>query len=462
MKKPMKVLLIEDNPVTIQVIRDMLSGVDPGAFALECSLRLEAAIESLQTVDPDVILLDLNLPDSTGLNTLLVLVEHAPAFPIVVLTAIDDEKIGLEAVKRGAQDYLIKGEVTKELLARSLAYAIERTHMEGELRRAHEEFQVLLRDRTAELSHTNQELHDEITERKRTEERLLSLLKAVESMQIGVTITDLAGNIVYTNPFEAAMHGYTVEELIGKPARILAQPASARPMSKDKIKTMKSFTRETTNIKKDGTIFPVNLISDVVRNETGDPIYMVTTSADITDRKKMEQELTRLSITDDLTELFNQRYFHRKLNDEIKRAHRTGSPMSLLVFDLDNFKIYNDTYGHLKGDEVLREVGRITRSAVRSGVDAAFRYGGDEFAVILPHTEGDDARQLGRRIHQQVSSRFSEIGISCGIAHLTENISLQELIDIADKEMYKTKAGKSSGPSTPGDRTARTVRARDS
>jgi diguanylate cyclase (GGDEF)-like protein/PAS domain S-box-containing protein len=459
MKKPTKVLLIEDNPVTIQVIRDMLSGVSPDAFVLECSLRLEAGMESLHAVDPDVILLDLNLPDTTGLNTLLVLVEHAPTLPIVVLTAIDDEKIGLEAVKRGAQDYLIKGEVTKELLARSLAYAVERKRMEEELKRAHEEFQVLLKDRTAELSHANQELHEEITERKRTEERLLSLLKAVESMQIGVTITDLEGNIVYTNPSEAAMHGYAVEELIGMPARILAQAAAARPMSKDKIKTMKSFTRETTNIKKDGTIFPVNLISDVVRNETGDPIYLVTTSADITDRKKMEQELTRLSITDDLTGLFNQRHFHRKLNDEIKRAYRTGAPMSLLIFDLDNFKIYNDTYGHLKGDEVLREVGRITKSAVRSGVDAAFRYGGDEFAVILPHTGGDDADQLGIRIHQQISSRFSEIGISCGIAHLTENVSLQELIDTADKEMYKTKASKTP---TPGDRTVRTGRRRDS
>jgi diguanylate cyclase (GGDEF)-like protein/PAS domain S-box-containing protein len=441
----MKVYLIEDNPVTIQVIRDMLSGVDPTAFVLECSLRLEDAIESLRTVNPDVILLDLNLPDTSGINTLLVLVEHAPDYPIVVLTAIDDEKIGLESVKRGAQDYLIKGEVTKELLARSLLYAVERKHMEGELKRAHEQFQVLLKDRTAELSRTNLELQEEISERRRTEERLLSLLKAVESMQIGVTITDLDGTIVYTNPFEAAMHGYSVDEMVGKPARILAQEAAARPLSRDKIRSMKSFTRETTNIKKDGTVFPVNLISDVVRNEDGNPIYIVTTSADITERKKMEQELTRLSITDDLTGLFNQRYFHRKLNDEIKRARRTGSSLSLLIFDLDNFKIYNDTYGHLKGDDVLREVGKITKNAVRSGVDAAFRYGGDEFAVILPHTDGDDARQLGIRIHEQVSSHFPDIGISCGIARLADNLSLQELVDIADKEMYRNKAGKTGG-----------------
>jgi diguanylate cyclase (GGDEF)-like protein/PAS domain S-box-containing protein len=441
----MKILLIEDNPVTIQVIRDMLSGVDPSAFVLECSLRLEDAIESLTTIKPDVILLDLNLPDTTGINTLLVLVEHASDYPIVVLTAIDDEKIGLESVKQGAQDYLIKGEVTKELLARSLSYAVERKHMEGELKRAHEQFQVLLKDRTAELSRANLELQEEIAERRRPEERLLSLMKAVESMQIGVTITDLDGTIVYTNPYEAAMHGYAVGDLVGKPARILAQEAAARPLSRDKIQTMKSFTRETTNIKKDGTVFPVNLISDVVRNEEGEPIYIVTTSADITERKKMEQELTRLSITDDLTGLFNQRYFHRKLNDEIKRAHRTGSPLSLLIFDLDNFKIYNDTYGHLKGDDVLREVGKITKNAVRSGIDAAFRYGGDEFAVILPHTGGDEAKQLGVRIHEQISSHFPEIAISCGIARLSDNISLHELVDIADKEMYKTKAGKTGG-----------------
>lgn len=438
----MKILLIEDNPVTIQVIRDMLSGVDPDAFILECSLRLETGIESLSATNPDVILLDLNLPDTTGLNTLLVLVEHAPTYPIVVLTAIDDEKIGLESVKHGAQDYLIKGEVTKELLARSMAYAIERKHMEEELRQAHERFQVLLKERTAELSRTNQDLQEEVAERKRTEERLLSLLKAVESMQIGVTITDLDGIIVYTNPFEATMHGYTVADLIGKPARMLAEKSAAKPMSKEQIKTMKGYTRETTNIKKDGTIFPVNLISDVVCNEVGDPIHIVTTSADITERKKMEQELTRLSITDDLTGLFNQRHFHQKLNDEIKRSRRTASPLTMLIFDLDNFKMYNDTYGHIKGNEVLKEIGRITKSEIRSGIDAAFRYGGDEFAVILPHTEHQDAHQLGSRINEQVSSSFPEIGISYGIAHLTDGITFQELIETADREMYKHKAGK--------------------
>ena len=445
MKKPIQILLIEDNPVTIQVIRDMLSGVDPDAFVLECSLRLETGIESLHTVNPDVVLLDLNLPDTTGINTLLVFIEHAPSFPIVVLTAIDNEEVGLEAVRRGAQDYLIKGEVTKEILARSLAYAVERKHLEEELRRAHEQFQVLLKERTAELSRTNQELQEEIAERKRTEERLLSLLKAVESMQIGVTITDIEGTIVYTNPYEAAMHGYSVEELIGKPSRILAHESAAQAMSKDQINTMNGYTRETTNIKKDGTIFPVNLITDVVRNEAGEPINIVTTSADITERKKMEQELTRLSITDDLTGLYNQRYFHQKLNEEVRRAHRTDSPLTLLIFDLDNFKTYNDTYGHIKGNEVLREVGKITRSEIRSGVDAAFRYGGDEFALILPHTEEHDAHQLGLRINERVTAAFPEIGISYGITRFTEDISPQELIETVDKEMYKHKTGKGSG-----------------
>jgi len=445
MKKPIKILLVEDNPVTIQVIRDMLSGVDPDSFVLECSLRLETGIESLYTINPDVVLLDLNLPDTTGINTLLVFLDHAPLFPIVVLTAIDNEEVGLEAVKRGAQDYLIKGEVTKETLARSLAYAVERKHLEEELRQAHEQFQVLLEERTAELSRANQELQEEIAERRRTEERLLSLLKAVESMQIGVTITDLEGPIVYTNPHEAAMHGYTVQELIGKPSRILAHESAAQHMSKEQINTMNGYTRETTNIKKDGTIFPVNLISDVVRNEAGEPINIVTTSADITERKKMEQELTRLSITDDLTGLYNQRYFHQKLNEEIRRVHRTDSPLTLLIFDLDNFKTYNDTYGHNKGNEVLREVGKITISEIRSGVDAAFRYGGDEFALILPHTEDHDAHQLGLRINGRVTAAFPEIGISYGIARFTENISPQELIETADKEMYKHKTGKGTG-----------------
>ncbi len=122
-------------------------------------------------------------------------------------------------------------------------------------------------------------------------EKLLSFEKALETMQIGVTITDLEGKILYINPADSAMHGYTVEELKDENVRILAPPDMWDPMSLEKITSMKRWKRESVNRRKDGSNFPVQLMSDVVANSEGEPIGIVTSCEDITERKEMEKEI---------------------------------------------------------------------------------------------------------------------------------------------------------------------------
>src|SRR5438128_481884 len=117
------------------------------------------------------------------------------------------------------------------------------------------------------------------------------LEKAVENMQLGVTVSDLAGRIVYVNPADAAMHGYSVEELIGRDVRIFAAQGAERRMSPEEIERIRTWQRETTNVRKDGTRFPVHLMSDVVRNAAGEAIGVVTTCEDITLRQKAERAL---------------------------------------------------------------------------------------------------------------------------------------------------------------------------
>jgi PleD family two-component response regulator len=102
------------------------------------------------------------------------------------------------------------------------------------------------------------------------------------------------------------------------------------------------------------------------------------------DKERLEEEVRRLSITDDLTGLYNYRQFYKTLESELARLKRQKTSLSLLMFDLDNFKRYNDRYGHLEGDKVLRKIGEIINRSIRSNVDSGYRYGGDEFAV-LPH-----------------------------------------------------------------------------
>jgi len=135
------------------------------------------------------------------------------------------------------------------------------------------------------------ELEAAETERKQAEEALQQLKKAVETMQLGVTITDLDRKIIYTNPAEAQMHGYQPEELLGQDAAILGPSELRKPMALARIREMKTWVRESVNIRKDGSTFPVQLISDVVKNPAGDPFAVVTACEDITERKRAQEAL---------------------------------------------------------------------------------------------------------------------------------------------------------------------------
>ncbi len=131
----------------------------------------------------------------------------------------------------------------------------------------------------------------DITERKKAEDRLVVLNQAIEALPVGVTISDLEGKILYINPFDVETHGYVIDELIGKNARIFAPEEYSRPINIAVLSSMKVWKRETVNIKKSGDIFPVYLISLSVRTSDGKPIGIVTVCEDLTERQKLEEQL---------------------------------------------------------------------------------------------------------------------------------------------------------------------------
>ena len=158
----------------------------------------------------------------------------------------------------------------------------------------------------------------------------------------------------------------------------------------------------------------------------------------ITERN-LRKELNRLSITDSLTGLYNQGYFFTRLKEEVLRSERQRHPLALIFFDIDDFKIYNDTYGHLAGDELLRSVGRQVNKSIREGVDLGFRYGGDEFAVVLIDADLAVAKEIGRRI--QESFEKNKVLSACfGYAIFNEGMSAEDLVKAADKDLYDYKS----------------------
>jgi diguanylate cyclase (GGDEF)-like protein len=160
----------------------------------------------------------------------------------------------------------------------------------------------------------------------------------------------------------------------------------------------------------------------------------------LTEKEKLEEEVRRLSITDDLTGLYNHRHFFKTLDSELVRLKRQKTSLSLLMFDLDNFKRYNDLYGHLEGDRVLRQVGEIVRHSIRSNVDSGYRYGGDEFAALLIGAARDQALNIAERIRSTIEQAgFEKITVSIGLSEFREHFDLEGLVKSADDAMYMAK-----------------------
>lgn len=152
--------------------------------------------------------------------------------------------------------------------------------------------------------------------------------------------------------------------------------------------------------------------------------------------------IVKESFTDVLTGLFNRRFFNEKLNDEVKRSDRYNSSLSLILLDVDNFKRYNDTYGHPQGDRILSEVGNTIRKSIRE-TDFGVRYGGEEFAVILPEASTEDASIVAHRILKGVKENTASLNygvtISAGISCYTKNLTISDFISATDSALYKAK-----------------------
>jgi len=280
----------------------------------------------------------------------------------------------------------------------------------------------------------------------------------------GIFVVDTAGQLTFINPAALRMLGFAAEEILGEGVHNLIHhshadgsnyPAEDCPMYASYTKAADSQVMDEVLWRKDGSSFPVEYSSMPI---TKDDKVMgaVVTFKDITERKRIEEALKdsekryrELSIVDGLTQLYNSRHFYFQLKIELDRSNRYEQPLTLLLLDLDDFKHFNDTYGHVEGDQVLMRLGQVVKRCLRE-TDFAYRYGGEEFTILLPMTTSADGAVTAERIRTEFKKEtFSpapgqdvHMTVSIGLAQYMPQEEMKAFVHRVDQFMYQ---GKKSG-----------------
>ena len=403
-------LIVEDSPEDTELLLRELKqcGFETEWQRVETA---EAMIYALEQGRWDIIISDYVMPRFSGLEALRIVRERAMHLPFIICSGKLGETAAVEAIQAGANDYLLKDNFSR------LRPAILRALSEAEAQQQH----------------------------RKMEQELILLRQAIDSIPIGVTITDDSGRIIYTNPADARMHGYTVEELLSMDPRSLA-PRAIWNEERVNAANYVTSTRESVNVRKDGSEFPVHLISQPVADNEGVLLGMVTVCEDITERKVIEEKLIFMSTHDSLTGLYNRTYFEL----ELQRLERSRNfPVSVIMMDVNGLKSLNDREGHQRGDMLLQEVARILSEMFRAE-DMVARIGGDEFIVLLPGTDCLTVDKAVVRIREFLAASkrregLPRVSLSLGTATAEEPGALLESIRLADKLMYEDKISRFRG-----------------
>ena len=418
--RPIKLLLlVEDNAGDARLIREMFNEQSANDTQLIRVGTMSEAEECLAEHPIDIILLDLGLPDSQGLEAVRRAHAAAPHVPLVVLTGLDDESLAGNALQVGAQDYLIKGQIETKGLLRALRYAVERKAMEEALFAEKERAQVTL-----------------------------------NCIGDAVICTDADGNITFLNLVAEQMTSWSRQEAAGRPMaevfRILdsnTREPTPNPMEKSvEQNRMVDLPANCILVRRDGSEIPIEDSVAPIHDREGSATGAVIVFRDVSVARAMALEMTHSAQHDFLTGMPNRMLLNDRVNQAIAWAQRNSKKVAVLFLDLDGFKHINDSLGHPTGDKLLQSVAKRLVDCVR-GSDTVSRQGGDEFVVLLSEVGlSEDAAITARRMLQTVAEAHSidqhdlHVTTSIGVSVFPDDGSDAEtLIKNADTAMYQAK-----------------------
>ncbi|HYN55293.1 MAG TPA: EAL domain-containing protein [Methylotenera sp.] len=414
------ILLLTNDPAEAKALKNVLSKSVDGTFEIEWLTQLSAGIERLHRGGIDAVIVDLLLPDSNGIETFDQLLTCAPHTPIITLNEVDDEKLALEATKRGAQAHLAKGQFVSSLVPQTLRSIIQR--------------------RSAEENFYKEKARAEI---------------ALNSISDAVICTDTLGNIDYLNIAAESLTGWSREEARGHPVNDIFhivdgsthEPPEENPVNSVLQKNEpRGLNAGTLLIRRDWTEVPIEDSISPIHDWDGKLTGVVIVFHDVSAAHAMTKKMAHLAQHDFLTDLPNRLLLNDRISQAITLAKRHGTQLAVLFLDLDNFKHINDSLGHATGDKLLQSVTQRLSHCVRSS-DTVSRQGGDEFVILLAEsTQGVNAALIADKIIHELSLPHS---VTQSELHITTSIGISiypqdgedadTLVKNADTAMYHAK-----------------------
>lgn len=413
------VLLIDDKPSHTASIRKALTTVDGVSLRLKQVRTLSKGIERLRNGGIWSVFLNLRLPDSQGLAAFNKLLPAASEVPILLLGRTGDEKIALEALGRGARDYLLQGHINRYSLVRALGNVARQKAIEETL----------------------------FEERERAQVTLNSIGDAVLS-------TDITGNVTYLNVVAEHMTGWSRNEAVGRPLAEVFQiiDGVSRQTSRNPMELAiqrneaVGLSANCILVRRDGYESAIEDCAAPIHNGEGQVTGAVIVFHDVSAARAMTLQMEHLAQHDILTDLPNRRVLIDRLGQAIALARRNGTRLAVLFVDLDRFKHVNDSLGHAIGDKLLQSVAARLKQCVRNS-DTISRQGGDEFVVLLSETTHPtdvaiSAQKLlaALRSPHRVGEQDLQITASIGLSVYPEDgEDADTLIKNADAAMYHAK-----------------------
>ena len=447
-----RVLLVGDTPDGLAYLEHLLGGMP---LETAKTLSSDRASLVLQAHDAALMLMGTQAASIEILECLHSdgCARHVPAV-LIFEPPLAEAQLS-QAYQAGAVDCLC-GPIEPELLQGKISAFCE-------LARQRESLQA----RLSEVESRNESLRREMTERRRAEEALLESelrYRSLVELSPESLVVLLNGSVIYINTSLLRLLGLADRvEIIDQPLLAFFHPeyqASVRSyLSQIEARGGQAAVLEAKITCPDGRQVDVEVCGAAVRYESQTGVLVAM--QDITERKRLEGELRRLSQQDGLTGVPNRRAFDERLTLECRRAMRNRTPLSLLMIDIDFFKAYNDEYGHPSGDQCLKKVASALRESLGRTGDLLARYGGEEFAVILPDTPPEGALHVAeemrrtveqRRVSHITSATGATITVSLGVATIvpTARSSCRNLLKEADRALYQAKkAGRNRVESCP-------------